>query len=882
MNTVPPSPAPAWRGRLHLARWLAFPALLLVLLALYWGSLELAHHTLRQNALDKAAARATHTASAVAVQVNTMAQGLDFVLQNLIASYKDGGTARLDESVATVMQAYPDGTFLQLALADASGRIIYSSLGHAPRVSIADRPHFRAHLKGGTPRLYISAPVLGRVSHRWSLQFSRPVLQDGVFRGVLVASVSPDYISRLFGQIQAGPHDIISLLREDGTYLAQSPGNNLVQGRKVPPDRPFLRQRREASGLYAATSIVDGILRINGWQRVPGLPLVAIVGLDREDVLRPVEAQIHSARWRGLWGTLVFLSFGALVNWLLMRQVRQQHLLQTIYDIVPAGVLMVDPSGHIMEANATAHRLLLADTLAGRTLAEVCGPLMASTDGVHHLTEIARWLSLGAGQRLHGILLHQPAGPDRPARWLSLSVACAPDPRLDFVLALNNVTAQHEAQARLAESEERLTLALEGGSLALWDWDIPSGCIAFDERWSLILGRPLNHRITDVTAWKNLLHPADREAMEASIQAHFAGSDSRYEAEYRLARADGDWVWIQVRGQILRDPATGAPLRALGTALDITARKSDEAERVALQNRLEKLTSQVPGVVYQYRLHPDGRSSFPYASPGLAEVYGLAPEQVREDASPIFDVLHPADVDAVKRSIATSARTMEIWQQEYRVCHPDGVVRWVLGHAKPEREADGSVLWHGYITDITARKEAEEVLHQLATTDTLTGLQNRRSFYERANAELARTRRHPTLGGALVMVDLDHFKRINDTFGHAVGDRVLQHVAQVIQDALRAEDFAGRLGGEEFAVFLAHASESDALQFAERLRGRIAATPVILPTGPITLTASFGCSALENGDPAIDTVLARADHALYRAKSGGRNRVEASAPRAPL
>ncbi|MTD33183.1 diguanylate cyclase [Paludibacterium sp. dN 18-1] len=114
----------------------------------------------------------------------------------------------------------------------------------------------------------------------------------------------------------------------------------------------------------------------------------------------------------------------------------------------------------------------------------------------------------------------------------------------------------------------------------------------------------------------------------------------------------------------------------------------------------------------------------------------------------------------------------------------------MLTHAKPERENDGSTLWNGYTTDITERKQGEEQLKQLATSDALTGLNNRRNFYELANAELARVKRYGGPPGALVMLDLDHFKRVNDDYGHAMGDHVLHHVSHLIRDELRIGDIA--------------------------------------------------------------------------------------------
>ena len=128
--------------------------------------------------------------------------------------------------------------------------------------------------------------------------------------------------------------------------------------------------------------------------------------------------------------------------------------------------------------------------------------------------------------------------------------------------------------------------------------------------------------------------------------------------------------------------------------------------RQELLGRLQKMGSQLPGMVYQYRLRPDGTSHFPYSSEGMRQIYGVSPESVRQDASAVFGVLHPEDVPRVRDTIAESAAHLTQWRDEYRVCLPDGRERWVLGNAAPEMEADGSVLWHGFITDVTERRNA--------------------------------------------------------------------------------------------------------------------------------------------------------------------------------
>ncbi|MGB6066076.1 MAG: GGDEF domain-containing protein [Desulfomonilaceae bacterium] len=175
--------------------------------------------------------------------------------------------------------------------------------------------------------------------------------------------------------------------------------------------------------------------------------------------------------------------------------------------------------------------------------------------------------------------------------------------------------------------------------------------------------------------------------------------------------------------------------------------------------------------------------------------------------------------------------------------------------------------------DITDRKNLEERLRKLATTDSLTDIWNRRHFGVLVRGELERAKRY---GGdlALMMIDLDHFKEINDTYGHAVGDEVLQMVAAVGRRILRSIDFFARYGGEEFAVALPETPLEQALKVAERLRRALSETPIASQSDPIYITVSIGVTVAEPGSADFNRLLQQADGALYGAKDNGRNRVE--------
>lgn len=205
--------------------------------------------------------------------------------------------------------------------------------------------------------------------------------------------------------------------------------------------------------------------------------------------------------------------------------------------------------------------------------------------------------------------------------------------------------------------------------------------------------------------------------------------------------------------------------------------------------------------------------------------------------------------------------------------HKDGhgfPVRLTITPTEEDGEHSGAVV---VFQDITEQKKRDEELNRLATIDSMTGLPNRRCLLEHIDQELARFQRTQQ-PGALLMLDLDHFKRVNDRYGHATGDAVLEHFAGLIRGHLRRIDFAGRLGGEEFVVVLVDTPADGARVFAQRLCDAVAATPLDHDDGPLRYTVSIGLATFEPCDAGSDTLLARADAALYRAKQRGRNRVE--------
>lgn len=342
--------------------------------------------------------------------------------------------------------------------------------------------------------------------------------------------------------------------------------------------------------------------------------------------------------------------------------------------------------------------------------------------------------------------------------------------------------------------------------------------------------------------------------------------------EWTLVRRDGTGLQVSMLVTAVRDEGDQA-VGYLAVCLDITESKRTLSALAARDRLLEQLSAEVPGGIYQFRLEPDGSCRFCYASRGLWDIYQLDLRLLAVDASPVFERIHRDDLVAVQHSIAASARSLTRWRLEYRVVLPGRGTRWVHGEATPEALPEGAIVWHGYLTDITDLKRVEEELRALSVTDALTGIHNRRYFQQRLKSELEQAHRDG-IGLAVLMLDVDHFKRINDVHGHAVGDKVLQLLCSYIGKRLRRTDVFCRLGGEEFAILCPGTSADQAYRLGEELLHALRSTPM---DGVGIVTASFGVAAWRDKEGA-DALLLRADSGVYAAKQAGRDRVQPELP----
>ncbi|MDO9140481.1 MAG: PAS domain S-box protein [Methylobacter sp.] len=277
-----------------------------------------------------------------------------------------------------------------------------------------------------------------------------------------------------------------------------------------------------------------------------------------------------------------------------------------------------------------------------------------------------------------------------------------------------------QLECQLQECELRWKFAVEGAGDGLWDWNMVDNSVFFSKKWKEILGFGDDEVGNSLDEWERRIHPDDKAAALAVMQAYIEGKTPVYSSEHRVKCKDGSYKWILDRGMVVSRDAKGNPLRIVGTHSDISARKQIEETREEALTRLYKIAGRLPGMVYQYRLRLDGSSCFPYASDAIRDIFRLSPEQVCDNADSVLARFHPDDYDGILASIGKSAKNLTPWLYEYRVRFDDGCERWLLGNALPQREADGATLWHGFITDITGRKQMEgELRNSHALNDSI-------------------------------------------------------------------------------------------------------------------------------------------------------------------
>jgi diguanylate cyclase len=397
--------------------------------------------------------------------------------------------------------------------------------------------------------------------------------------------------------------------------------------------------------------------------------------------------------------------------------------------------------------------------------------------------------------------------------------------------------------------------ALEASSVAVWDYDVPSGRVSLTAEWSQMLGYSRAVVKTTPEALVELVPAEERGPVAAALRETLAGKRDGYRVEHRVKGRERT-IWIRSAGRVMERDASGRALRVVGTNADITRVKEAEA-------LLQLIVDAAPALI----CYIDQDLRFRFHNKAYEDLLGLSGDQI--DGRHARDVIGEeafAQTEAyARRALAGEVVDFERAQTTVTGGKVDLQARF-MPHLTAGGKVDGFV---GVLVDISERKAAEAKIAALALMDPLTGLPNRRTLDDRlAQACALATRRKKSI--ALLFIDLDGFKPVNDRFGHDAGDAVLVEVAKRLSAAVRQSDTVARTGGDEFVVMLIDAEPRVAIEAKAASLIEAVSRPITLATGKVAVGASIGVALCPEHGKSPNELTRNADAAMYAAKRSGR------------
>lgn len=422
------------------------------------------------------------------------------------------------------------------------------------------------------------------------------------------------------------------------------------------------------------------------------------------------------------------------------------------------------------------------------------------------------------------------------------------------------------------ESERLFRLMADSAPAMLWLAG-PDGQPTFYNRSLLeFAGRTLDEELKH--GWLKSIHPDDVESCVAGFGSAFEARQG-FRLEYRLRRADGQYRWVVDTG-VPRFTEDGEFDGYVGSSLDITDRKLMEEALKKSEERYALAALAANDGLWDWDL---GTGQV-YFSPRWKAMAGYGEEEIGNEPAEWLGRVHPEDADALRSALeAHIASRVSQLELEYRLRHKDGTYRWMLSRALVVRDPQGrAARMAGSQADITARKKIKQQLAHEALHDALTQLPNRTLFMERLTSSVSRAKRRGDYPFAVLFFDLDRFKLINDSLGHAMGDQLLVAIARRLEKCVREGDTVARLGGDEFGILLDDSGGvADATTVAERIHAALQ-RPFDLNGTEVFTSASIGISLGSSECEQPDHLLRDADMAMYRAKSLGKARHEIFEP----
>ncbi|MBN9219296.1 MAG: PAS domain S-box protein [Mesorhizobium sp.] len=548
------------------------------------------------------------------------------------------------------------------------------------------------------------------------------------------------------------------------------------------------------------------------------------------------------------------------------------------------GIAIVGLDGRILETNPAFAAMLgySRQEIEALTFFQITHP-----DDLHIGRETMEGMKAGTVDAFH--FEKRYLKKDGMPIWARLAGSVIRDEKsgipLYLVSQIEDIDARKQAEARIAEAETRWNFALAGAGQGVWDLNMRRGGTTYSSTWVKMLGYAEGELDGDPDHWLTMIHPDDREAVLAADRAHLEGNTEFFEAEFRMRHKDGHWIWILDRGKAIERDGDGQLIRAIGSLTDITQRKQAEERLIVsaamLADEKERLRVTLRSIGDAV-ICTDAANRVTFMNPVAEKLTGVSGSEalgkmlghvywaVDEETGHRIGVARPA-IGADARADQNS-RAVLIRRDDTRCS-----IRQVVSPIVNERnEFCGLVI---VFQDFTDARALQRQLAHAAAHDALTGLANRSSFIRTMEDLVDQARRNgPTARGGqqFMFIDLDHFKLVNDTGGHAAGDALLKRVAEAMRGVLGPDDIVARLGGDEFAVILKSASAAGAGIAARSIIDAIRGLNFSWEGRPYQIGASIGLAPIDKGCGEADEIIARADAACYAAKAAGRGCVSVS------
>ena len=588
----------------------------------------------------------------------------------------------------------------------------------------------------------------------------------------------------------------------------------------------------------------------------------------------------------------------------------ERDLLQALMDNIPDTIYFKDTSSRFTRINRAQAKILGVaepEQAIGKTDLDFQDPNLAQTflEEEQHLVQ--------TGQSLINRLEYNPT-PDGKPRWFSATKVPIKDEVggvTSIVGISRDITERKQAEDALQQSEERFKLMAWATKDAVWDWDLQKNQVWWGEGLQKMFHYSSETAEPTPEWWHEHIHPDDREKVKRTIHQAVHGGMEFWSKEYRFQRKAGTYADVMDRGYILRDK-DGNAYRMVGAMLDITERKYMESSLLQANEQMKQVLNELQRRNHETALLNElGRLlQVCQSSEAVYKILPALAEQMFPETAGTLYLLNsqrtlvqltaawgrqpalkgsflPEECRVLQRGPAqvrgeshTESHCMHLGEPlpEVSLCLPLQAQGEVLGILLLQSEQQGTLdeakrqlayIVVEHLGMALSNIKLREALREQSIRDPLTGLYNRRYMEEALRQQMSRVTRqlHP-LG--IVMIDIDHFKRFNDTYGHAAGDALLRELGQFLQRRVRNEDIACRYGGEEFTLIMPDASLEAAQQRAEELRQEVKNLRL---NGGEPITLSVGIAIHPQHGRTIEHVLQAADSALYRAKHEGRDQV---------